>query len=92
MRKAEITFTTLVYAALAVLVILVLIAVFFALTNPAVGSIFGIITETGESSQGARDDIAISLGSCEPGTSRCVAGIEYVCGSNKRWGKTENEC
>ena len=91
-RKAEIEFSTLVYAALALIVLVVVIGVFFALTNPSFGSLFGIVKDTTKDTQDSTNELSIAIGNCDTDEEICFSGSQYVCGSNRKWEKTENEC
>ncbi|MEK6916118.1 MAG: hypothetical protein AABW92_00075 [Nanoarchaeota archaeon] len=92
MRKAEIEFSTIVYAALALIVLVVVIGVFFALTNPSFRSLLGIVEDTSQNSQDSTNWLAISIGRCDTGKEVCFSGSKYTCNSNNKWEKTDNEC
>jgi len=91
-KKAELTFSPLVYAALALIILVVCIGIFYLLTKGPLAGIFGFTKESGEQGDRAIDDLSISIGNCDSGEDKCVSSIKYICNDNRKWERTEDDC
>jgi hypothetical protein len=93
MKKADITFTQVVYAVMALLVIVVCIFVFFYLTKTPLSRIWQIGQDTGNNNDDSWNGLNIILNSCKStDTPKCVSGFSYRCNSENKWEKTEDAC
>jgi hypothetical protein len=91
MRKAEFTFSPIVYAVLALIILVVCIGIFFVLTKGPLASVFGIVDETDKQSEDSIGMLSILFNRCETGDDGCYNGKSYIC-ENERWKKTEDDC
>jgi len=91
-KKADLTFSPLVYAILALVILAVCIGVFYALTKGPLAGIFGIGEQTQDSSDDTLDELTITLGTCEPPDQKCWIGKEYICNSAHKWEETDDTC
>jgi hypothetical protein len=90
-KKAELTFTPVVYAILALIILAVCITIFFLLTNTPFKNIFNI--ENNVTNSNPIDDVSALINKCNPGDSnKCISNHLYRCNSEKRWEKTEDGC
>ncbi len=91
-KKAEMTFNSLVYAILAIVVLVVIIGVFFLLTKGPFKNIWSIEEDAGNQNTNAWDNLVGALIKCkqeEP--PKCVSGFKQVCTEGK-WEKTQDAC
>jgi hypothetical protein len=91
-KKSELSFSPVVYAILALIIIVVCIAVFFLLIKVPLNNIFFFENKTNSDSNNAINNIDITLGSCKTGDTTCLLGIKYQCNNQLKWEKTQNAC
>ena len=90
-KKSELTFSPIVYAVLALVLIAVCILVFLSLTDTPLKSFFNIGEEVGNESNQAVNGLD-DLIKCDPGDEKCVGTKLKICNSEGKWEETENEC
>ncbi len=91
-KKAELAFSPLVYAALALIILVVCIGIFYLLTKGPLKGIHGFSKKSEDQGKNAIDVLSITIGNCDPGSDRCVGNTKYICNENHVWVQTKNDC
>ena len=94
MNKRGITWEQIVKAAIALIVLVSLIAIFYYVLKPVVNNILGIEDESDKQGQSVMDKLAEIFGrKCNEGESKCdaITGMNKRC-ENGKWIITEEKC
>ena len=92
MKKAM-AFEQIVKAALAMLVLLVIIAVFYTLIKPAILGIQGVQNNTDDNKKSVLDQVRESLGKCKESDKKCdpLSKTWWYC-ENGKWVDRKTSC